>query len=148
MAMRRTIGAVMVALLVLAAPLPAMCSQCRFAAKRNSQTSRMQAPASPGTSSEVSADEHCQHLANSQSGSAARLVSTRLCQDRPCLELRNTATKMNRWVSQLPQTHRTLASTVRSGAHELVAENPLQIQIAEPPLIPLANQPFSVTLRI
>jgi hypothetical protein len=147
--MRQTIGAVMVALLVLAAPLPAMCGQCQFpSGKLDCHQSQTVSPAFADSGSESAADKHCQHLANSQSGSAVRLVSTRLCQDRPCLELRNTATKVNRWVSQLPQSHRTLASTVRSGAQELVVENPLQVQIAEPPLIPLANQPFSITLRI
>ena len=149
MRMRQTIGAVVVALLVLAAPLPAMCGQCQLASsKLDCHQSQIVAPAFADSRSEAAAGRHCQHLANSQSGSAARLLSTGLCQDRPCLELRNTATKVNRWVSQLPQTHRTLASTVRSGAQELVVENPFQIQIAAPPLIPLANQPFSVTLRI
>jgi hypothetical protein len=150
MGMRRTIGAVMVALLVLAAPLPAMCSQCPLATtKPNAQTIRIQAPASPGTSSEVSADEHCHHLAKSQSGSAARLVSTRLCQDRPCQELLDAAPKMNRGdFTQPEQSFRSLASTAGSGDHFPSAKDFFQSRFETRSLIPLMNQALSLSLRI
>lgn len=154
MRMRQTIGAVMVALLVLASPLPAMCGQCQFAsAKSNCHASQSQSPASPSATPEM-ASEHCQHLgqqlAISQTGQAApHLESARFCQDRPCQGLLDASAKMDRADStRVTRIFRSAALAEASGDHELVSRVALHSLIVAPPLTPPANQPLSVSLRI
>jgi hypothetical protein len=148
--MRRTIGAAMVALLFLASTLPAMCGQCEFAAaKLNCHASRKQAAASPEAASRAMTGEHCQHMANTQSGSASHLGSTGSCQDRPCQHLLDAATKTNRWdVAQLAHTLCTVVATEVSGDHDLIAKDSPRSRIEKPPLNASAYQPLSVNLRI
>jgi hypothetical protein len=160
--MRQTIGAVMVAVLLLASPLPAMCGQCQFASsKPHCQTTRIASLTPPETAPEATAGEHCQHLgqqvdqhlkqrvANSQPAPAARVALTQYCQERPCQGLLDAAAKTNRGsFARLPHTIRSLVSTVGSGDHELVAINPLQSPFEGPPRIPLSNQSLPVSLRI
>ena len=162
MRMRQTIGAVMVALLVLASPLPAMCGQCEFSsAKSNCHASRMQGPASPTAGPEM-ASEHCQHLGQRlsylvgqdlaifQAGPAApHLASTRFCQDQPCPGLLDASAKMDRADStRVPRTLRSAALSEGSGSQELLSQESLQHPIDAFPLILFANQPFSLSLRI
>lgn len=162
MPMRQTIGALMVALLVLASPLPAMCGQCQFAsAKSNCHASRIQGPASP-TAAPGMASEHCQRLGQHlshpvgqdlaifQAGPAApHLGSTKSCQDWPCLGLLDTSAKMNDANSALfPRTFRSAVLAEESGHQELLSQDVLQHPIGAPTLTPPANHPLSVSLRI
>jgi hypothetical protein len=162
MRMRQTIGAVMVALLLLASPLPAMCGQCQFSsAKSNCHASRIQSPAPPGTAPEM-ASEHCQHFSQhlghhvSQkpaifpAGPAApHLAATRFCQDRPCPGLLETSAKMDRADSTLFfGIFRSVALAEASGDHEPVSREALESLIGAPPPNPPANPCLSVSLRI
>jgi hypothetical protein len=161
MRMRESIGAVMVALLVLASPLPAMCGQCQFSsAKSNCHASGIQSPALPDTAPEM-ASEHCQHLkqhlshelsqslANPPSGPAFHLSSTKLCQDRPCPGLLDASAKMDRADSTLFfGTFRSAALAEGSLHQELLSQDVLQHPIGAPTLTPPANHPLSVSLRI
>jgi hypothetical protein len=160
MRMQETIGAVMVALLVLASPLPAMCGQCQFSsAKSNCHASRILSPASPDTAPEM-ASEHCQHLSQHlshhvgqnlaifQNGPAApHLASSRFYQDRPCQGLLDASAKMNRANSE-PLTIRSAALAEASGDNEPVSREALQSLIGAPPPNPPANSRLSVSLRI
>ena len=162
MPMRQTIGVVMVALLVLASPLPAMCGQCQFAvAKSDCHASRMHGSTSPNTAPDEMASEHCQHLGQHvraqlgqspaifQLAPVAQVASAQYCQDRPCQALLEASAKMNRANStRFPQTIRSGALSEGSGSQELLSQESLQHPIDAFPPILFANQPFSLSLRI
>jgi len=162
MHVRKTIGTVMVAFLVLASSLPAMCSQCQFVStKSNCHTNRIQGPASMNTAPEEMASEHCQHfgqhvshhvgqnLAIFQPGPTTYLASASFCQDWPCQGLLDASAKMNRAKSsRFPQTMRSAAMAEGSGDHEFASQEALQSPIGPPPLTPPAKQPLLVSLRI
>lgn len=97
MAKLRTIGCLIVALLVLLSPLPAMCGQCRFmiAAQNCSDTHRRAASTEQADAAKV-LGEHCQHVANSQSSSLSHFLSRASCQDRSCQQLLNSPATVNR----------------------------------------------------
>lgn len=148
MRMRSTIGIAMVALLVLASPLPAMCSQCQFdAAKSNCHVTSKQAGAPVKAASRATAGEHCQHMASSQAQSESHLI-TGPCQAQSCRHLLDAAATMNRSVfSQRAHGLRTLAATGASSTH-IVVEHSTSNRIESPPINPPAYQPLSVSLRI
>jgi hypothetical protein len=161
MRMRQAIGAVMVALLVLASPLPAMCGQCQFApTKLNCHASQIQSPSSPNTAPEM-ASEHCQHLGQHlrpqlgqspaifQPAPVAHVASAQCCQDRPCQALLDASAKMNRANStRFHQTIRSAALSEGSGPQELLSQESIENPIGALPLIPFATQPLSLSLRI
>lgn len=147
---RRTIGAAMVALLVLVSPVPMVCSQCQFAAAEpNCHESRRQPVASPQNASMPMAGEHCQHMANSESTSDSHMASTGPCQDRSCQQLLDPATKMNRWdFFQLADSFRIVVATQVSGDHHSVAQDFSRGRIETPPVNPSGYEPLSVSLRV
>lgn len=147
--MRRTIGTVIVALLVLISTLPAMCSQCEFtmAGQNRNATYKQNIGAAAQASRMAMPSKHCQHIANSQS-SPPHLTSTGPCQDRPCQQLVDSATKSNSSESaKLAHSFRVVVAAV-SGDDGLVAEDSHHSRIEKLPLHRSAYQPLSVSLRI
>lgn len=147
---RRTIGSLVVALLVLISPLPAMCSQCRFTAVgQNCSATHRQAATIQQAAAMTIPGVHCQHVANSQSKSRSHFASRALCQDTPCQQSMDSATKLNRLDSaRLVVSFRSVTLTEVSDDGDLVGEALLHSYIEKRLLNSSAYQPLSVTLRI
>src|SRR5258708_3661778 len=139
----------MVALFVLVSPLRAMCRQCQFASVgRNCSASHKQVVAAQHTVLKMTPGKHCQQVANSQSRSP-HLTSTGSCPDRPCQQLLDSASKMNRLDrAQLVVSFRSVASTEVSDDPDFVTKDPLYSPIGSLSLSPLTYEPLSVSLRI
>ena len=105
MGIRRTVAAVLLTLLPLAYSVPAMCDQCQFGtASPSSAVSHNKPVVSEQAPPKVTTGEHCQHMANSRSGSASYLVSTGPCQDNPCNQALDPVAKLNRSYFAQPST--------------------------------------------
>jgi hypothetical protein len=147
---RRTIAAVVLALLPFASSMPTMCDQCQFAtaspghdARHSQSLAAQQAPPT------MRIGQHCQHMANSRSRSASHLVSAGPCQDNPCKQALDPVTNLNRPdFAQLSTRFRFIVMAEMSGDHRHSSSGTLRSSDERPRLKPSTNQSLHVSLRI